>query len=188
MQNVKFSKFEWSKLSKFSVYHYGHRAQVSWASPVGMQTPQTFRENKGSSYFDNIEEEQKESSDLLRGSSQLCFLIKGGGGCKGSDRPNTAGVASFDGSCGWHQASSKCLCLFVFRFMLTWCAGGHNPYSNIYVLVGWGRGLRGVIAMHSWRSTTITWWWLCFASDLLANFLFHQGGGGGCPYICFQKW
>ena len=65
------------------------------------------------------------------------FSYKGRGevGCKGSDRPNTAGVAPFDGSCGWQQASCSVCVVFFFFFLVfffclfTWCAGGGGSQS-----------------------------------------------------------
>ena len=55
----------------------------------------------------------------LTGKFTIMFSYKGRGrGCKGPDRPNTAGVASFDGSCGWHQAS--CYVCFSFIYLVRW--------------------------------------------------------------------
>ena len=70
------------------------------------------------------------------------------------------------------MASGLLFCVFFVYLPGALGGGVHNPSG-----VGEG-GLRGVIATHSWRSTTITWWWLCLASDLFVNFQFFLGGGG----------
>ena len=92
------------------------------------------------------------ASDLLLGSSQLYCLIRGRGGARGLIVQNTAGVASFDGSCGWHQAS--CLCVF-FLFC-------HSQLEKHHDHV--------VVAVFGIRS-------LC----KLSNFQFFFLGGGGFP-------
>ena len=104
----------------------------------------------------------------------------GGGGCKWSDRPNTAGVVSFYGSCSGHHTSFKCtgiLLVFVFDQV------GSQSIFKYLRLSGMGRrgggGLGGWLPRtHSWSSTTIhvivTVW-----HHTSSQLSFFFGGGGG---------
>ena len=81
----------------------------------------------------------------LTGKFTIMFSYKGRGGrgdCKGSDRPNTARVASFDGSCGWHQAF--CFVCFSFIYLVCWGGGSQSIFKHLHPSgVGEGGGVKG---------------------------------------------
>ena len=54
-----------------------------------------------------------------------------GGLHKGSDSPNTAGVASFDGGCGWRHQTSYGECFtFMFSYKGRGCKGFDRPNTG----------------------------------------------------------
>ena len=126
----------------------------------------------------------------LTGFSHLCFLIGEGGG--GVVQGVWSSKHSWSSILWWQLwlASGLLFVCFSFIYLVRLGGGGgHNPYSNTYIVVGWGRGgVKGYdchAQLEKHHNHVVV---AVFGIISLCKLSVIPRAGGGGSYICCQNY